>query len=244
MIRQARTYLVGATSAATLVAAAIALFVLLVSAQVFTEWPIAGHGGADEAAVSDSRPLEAGDGRATTTAAGTGGAADGGAHGPDTANGGGKGGEAQDGSGSAGVDPAPVGGATAPIAESPTAETAPGSGGNATAPTSGGGSTGSGGGSTGSGGGSTGSNSGSAGGGGSSEGDSSTASSTSAQITGGVSEAVNQVDETVLGGALGQTGVTEVTERVVESVAGPESTVGKAVDGAAGAVGGILGGGR
>ena len=41
MIRQAHTYLVGAMGGATLIAIAIAVFVLLVSAQVFRDWPIA-----------------------------------------------------------------------------------------------------------------------------------------------------------------------------------------------------------
>ena len=48
MIRQARTYLVGAMSGATLIAIAIAVFVLLVSAQVFRDWPIAALGGGDD----------------------------------------------------------------------------------------------------------------------------------------------------------------------------------------------------
>ena len=45
MVRQARTYLVGALSGVTLIGAAIVVFVVLVSAQVFHEWPIAEFGG-------------------------------------------------------------------------------------------------------------------------------------------------------------------------------------------------------
>jgi len=41
-------------------------------------------------------------------------------------------------------------------------------------------------------------------------------------------------------GALGNTGVTKVTEGVVNGVAGPESPVGHAVGETAGAVGGLL----
>jgi len=53
---------------------------------------------------------------------------------------------------------------------------------------------------------------------------------------------VNEVDETVTGGALEETGVTQVTEETVNGVAGPESPVGKVVDETVGAVEGILGG--
>src|SRR5688500_13713709 len=57
MVRQAHTYLVGAVSGATLIAIAIAAFVLLVSAQVFGDWPIAGLGDAQETAVHESQPV-------------------------------------------------------------------------------------------------------------------------------------------------------------------------------------------
>ncbi len=57
MVRQAHTYLVGAMSGATLIAIAIAFFVVLVSAQVFRDWPLAALGGGDEtAAVSRAHP--------------------------------------------------------------------------------------------------------------------------------------------------------------------------------------------
>ena len=55
MIRQAHTYLAGAMGGATLIAIAIAVFVVLVSAQVFRDWPLAALGGDDGAAVSESR---------------------------------------------------------------------------------------------------------------------------------------------------------------------------------------------
>ena len=52
---------------------------------------------------------------------------------------------------------------------------------------------------------------------------------------------MNQVDQAVTGGALEDTGVTEVTEEVVNGVAGPESTVGKTVDETVKTVEGVLG---
>ena len=56
MIRQAHTYLVSAMSGATLIAIAIAVFVVLVSAQVFRDWPIAALGDSgDSAAVRGLR---------------------------------------------------------------------------------------------------------------------------------------------------------------------------------------------
>jgi len=66
-------------------------------------------------------------------------------------------------------------------------------------------------------------------------------------VTSTVNETVSGVDQAT-GGALGATGVTKVTEEVVNGVAGPESTVGKTVDETIGkvkeTVGGLLGGGR
>jgi len=52
-------------------------------------------------------------------------------------------------------------------------------------------------------------------------------------VTGAVNDTVDGVDG-VVGGSLEETGVSEVTEKVVDSVAGPESTVGKTVDEAVG----------
>jgi hypothetical protein len=62
-------------------------------------------------------------------------------------------------------------------------------------------------------------------------------------VTGAVNNTVSGVDQT-LGGTLGDTGVTKVTEEVVNGVAGPESTVGETVDKVAETVGGLLGGKR
>jgi hypothetical protein len=63
-------------------------------------------------------------------------------------------------------------------------------------------------------------------------------------VTEAVNNTVNQVDQGVTGGALEATGVTGVTEGVVNGVAGPESAVGKVVDETVDAVGGLLGGKR
>src|SRR3954471_11587427 len=59
MIRQARTYLVGAMSGASLIAVAIAVFVVLVSTQVFGDFPIAGLVGGGEADVSTAKEAAA-----------------------------------------------------------------------------------------------------------------------------------------------------------------------------------------
>jgi hypothetical protein len=63
-------------------------------------------------------------------------------------------------------------------------------------------------------------------------------------VTGTVNDTVSGVDEAT-GGALGNTGVTKVTEEVVNGVAGPESPVGETVDKTVEkvneAVGGLLG---
>ncbi|MGH2938978.1 MAG: hypothetical protein ACRDPE_12760 [Solirubrobacterales bacterium] len=60
-------------------------------------------------------------------------------------------------------------------------------------------------------------------------------------VTEAVNGTVGTVDE-ALGGTLSESGVTKVTEEVVEGVAGPESVVGKTVDGVGEVVGGLVGG--
>ena len=249
MIRQAHTYLVGAVGAATLIAIAIAVFVLLVSAQVFRDWPIAalGDSGDDSAAVSAGRPAPgpalggvAGSVAGERAVAARGATArparsdvDGGsksvagsdgvvvssgsqeAAAPVGSTGGG------DGEGGGGGSPQAVPGAPGPAAA--------GGGGSSSSSGGSGGGAGSSGGSAESGGG--------GGGGGS-------APPTAGQVTETVNNTVTQVDEAALGGTLNNTGVTAVTEGAVNGVAGPESTVGKVVDEAVGAVGGLLGGKR
>ena len=69
MVRQARTYFAGAVSGVTLIGIAIALFVVLVSAQVFHQWPIAALGfGHDDSAVAPAKSL-GGAGASSTTGA-------------------------------------------------------------------------------------------------------------------------------------------------------------------------------
>ena len=72
MIRQAHTYLVGALSGVTLIGIAIAVFVVLVSAQVFHELPIINVSSPDDkaAAVSPAKALPADAGTTTATAGG------------------------------------------------------------------------------------------------------------------------------------------------------------------------------
>lgn len=228
MIRQAHTYLAGAVSGSALIAAAVVAFVLLVSVQALRDWPLAGiTGGGDESAVSSGRPAE-------SAAGAPGEAALGGA--------GGSAGAAAAGAKESGKDRAVLtqggqtGGGTVPVAGSPQAN-APG-----TSPAAGGG-----------GGASTPSASPNPGGGGG--GDSSppakagsgssggeSGQSTSAAVTGTVNDTVSGVDKAV-GGVLGEAGVTEVTEGVVNGVAGPETPIGKTIDKTVEAVGGLIGGG-
>jgi hypothetical protein len=244
MVRQAHTYLVGAMSGATLIAIAIAVFVVLVSAQVFKDWPLAALGGGDEtAAVSKAHP-------AGGSAAAAGAAAIVAAAGK-TASAAGEpaGGAAAGSRGSvAGGDGITSGGGqittTAPGESAPDSGQSDGSG-SAASPQSPGSTSPSG--SSSSGGGSTGSGSSGGGGGGATSGGGSTsgtASTPSAQVTETVNGTVAKVDETALGGTLHEAGVSEVTESVVNGVAGPESTVGKVVDETVGAVGGLLHGNR
>ncbi|HTT96326.1 MAG TPA: hypothetical protein VMF55_16770, partial [Solirubrobacterales bacterium] len=66
MVKQAHTYLVGALSGVTLIGIAIAVFVVLVSAQVFHEWPIAEVSSHQQKpALAPAKALPAGGGGAT-----------------------------------------------------------------------------------------------------------------------------------------------------------------------------------
>jgi hypothetical protein len=227
MVRQAHTYLVGAVSGATLIAVAIAAFVLLVSAQVFGDWPIAGLGGAKETAVHESQPVGGSGAGADTAAAATANAttAAAGANAKAGGNQGGAGsGAADDFRGGSGTESQAAsdvvgGGGQGGSGGAPSNPGTTNPGSNPSSP-------------------STGSSGGSSGGSGS--GGSSTASSPSQSVTDTVNDTVNSVDQTATGGALEATGVTTVTEGVVNGVAGPESVVGKTVDGVAGTVGGLL----
>jgi hypothetical protein len=267
MVRQAHTYLVGALSGVTLIGIAIAAFVVLVSAQVFHEWPIADLSSQSQKhAVSAAKALPAGGSTvtaatarasgdaagvnrahagavegATTTkatghhhgASGRGPVAD--ATGPATAV---EGSPAASGDGTAtsgGNSGSHTKSSGAPSQGSTPTESGSSSGTTGTTGTSGGGSGTSGGsggtGTTGSGGGTTGSSPVTA------------TTKPSQAITETVNGTVGTVDEKALGGTLEKTGVTEVTEKGVEGVAGPESAVGQTVDGATETLNGLLGGG-
>ncbi len=62
MIRQAQTYLVGAVSGTTLIAAAVVAFVALVSLQALRDWPLPGLAGGDSGAAAVSAGHPAGSG--------------------------------------------------------------------------------------------------------------------------------------------------------------------------------------
>jgi hypothetical protein len=237
MIRQAHTYLAGAVSSTALVAGAVVAFVLLVSFQALKDWPLAGIsiGGDDSAATGPSTP-GAGSATAPAEAAATAGLAAKGSAG----NGNGRSAAKRDNQ--VAVDASPTATTGSPTAEAPPSSPA-GQGGSAGAP-SGSSPTGSASSSPaagGGGGGGGGSNPSPGGGsGGTTE---SGGQTTSGAITGTVNKTVSGVDEAT-GGVIGSTGVTEVTEKVVEGAAGPESPVGHTVDEVVKTVGGLLGGNK
>jgi hypothetical protein len=231
MIRQAHTYLVSAMSGAALIAVAIAVFVVLVSAQVFKDWPIAGLGGDGDESVPVSRA------EPTTGAVDVAGSAAGprlvgaGAKRPGHPSGspdsvvthapGITGGGGVTGSGGSGNRDSDTGTPSAP-AQVPTSSNPPSNGsageGSASGGAKGGGA------------------SGGAGGG--------TVPSTTGTVTSTVNDTVTKVDETALGGTLHESGVTPVVVGAVDGVVGPESPVGKVVDETTGAVGNLLPGNR
>jgi hypothetical protein len=228
---------------ATLIAIAIVVFAVLVSAQVFRDWPIAALGdGGGETAVSSAEPaggaVPVGSGTAsnagaksvtavtgetkrhqtsTRTSDNAGSVATG-----DLATTGAGQGSTETGGSAGGQDGGSETTASPQTDSSPSDSSgSASSGGGGSAPAGGAGG-------------------GSAGGGGGGATSGNTTPSTSGQVTETVNNTVSQVDETVLDGTLENTGVTGVTEGVV----GPESVVGKVVDETVGAVGGLLSGKR
>jgi hypothetical protein len=265
MIRQAHRYFVGAMSGATLIGIAIAVFVVLVSAQVFHAFPLGaltGHSG--DSSVAPAKAVETADtgaaaegtlGKAnravvattaapTTTGATTAGhkAAPHGANDPAVA-------EANPTVAGDELGPGPV----TETGSSTSSGTQTGS--SSSGSTSSAGSNGSSGSSSSSSSSSSGSTSSSA--------TASTAPKTSTTVktgpvevevsaepkaegldeavVGSVKGTVGTLDEAT-GGTLSKTGVSGAVENVVESVAGPESVVGKTVNGLGEVVGGLLGG--
>jgi hypothetical protein len=227
---------------ATLIAIAIVVFAVLVSAQVFRDWPIAalGDGGGGSAAVSSGDPVGGAvpvssdtavqaDGKAAAAGTGeakrqqtstrTGDNAGSGATGDFATIGAGRGSTETGGN----ADGPGGGSEAAATPQTPPSSSPSDSAGSSSSSGSGGSAPG--GGSAGGGGGRT---------------TSGTTPSTSGQVTETVNDTVSQVDETVLGGTLDNTGVTDATEGVVNGVVGPESVVGKVVDETVGAVGGLL----
>jgi hypothetical protein len=216
MIRQAHASMVSAISGATLIAIAIAVFVVLVSAQVFRDWPIAalGDSGNGPAAVSDPRAAHPAHPASSKVVAGSASPAGAGATGKATA---------KTGRGSAGLVAANGDGSAPPAQPGPVpAEAGPGT----SSPASGRNSPSR--------------SAGSASPGSSRRGSAAAAASPSGKVTETVNNTVTKVDETALGGTLHSTGVTEVTEGVVHGLVGPESTVGHVVDETVGTVGGLL----
>lgn len=263
MIRQARNYFVGAFSGVTLIGIAIGVFVLLVSAQVFHNFPLELSGHTDPQAVAPAKALPGSDQTADRVTAGTGGAAA--PTGPKataTATTTNAKPHRHHAAQKSGTSPAIVADAGLGPSAGSDESAAGGTGGSNSSPSSTGesGSSGSSsGGSSNSSSSSSGSNtatgssgSGSSSGGGSSSSGGSTTSTppTTATVKKPVAETVEAVnntvgtvDEKVLGGTLEKTGVKQVTEEVVNNVAGPESVVGKTVEGVTEVVGGLLGGG-
>ncbi|MBS1887097.1 MAG: hypothetical protein JSU06_07900 [Actinobacteria bacterium] len=272
MIRQAHTYLVGALSGVVVIVIAIGAFVVLVSAQVFYDLPIPALSGHDQktavatgkaVAAPEHRPFASiggvtpGTGRPATNGKGaghTGGAARprGGGKGAATSThessppaglvetapsagtehpgGGGSGSRSHHPSSSTG-SPSP--GPSGSSGVGPASGTSSGSPGTSGSGTSAGGSSGSGGGSTGTSGG----------------GPTITLPPTpvtTAKPSEVITESVNEVVKGAngaLGGSLEEVGATHVTEEAVNGAAGPESVVGKTVDGVSEVVGGLVGGG-
>ncbi len=224
LVRQAHSYFAGAISSTVLIAAAVVTFVLLVSAQAFRAWPISGLGlssGGGTVSVSSGRVVggtSASDPH-VVAAATKGEATIGGGAGRRTPGGAGAVGRQGGLGGSPGAtaprerpgSPSGGGGSSSPSRPSSTSVPSDGSGSPVT--------------------------SGEAGGGGGGSG--SSGGSASAGVTNSVENTANQVGSTV-GGALGNTGATKITEGVVSGVAGPTSTVGHAADETTSAVGGLL----
>jgi hypothetical protein len=275
VIRQAHTYLVGALSGVVVIGIAIAVFVVLVCAQVFHDLPIPALTSSDQkAAVSAGKAVAPPEHRAVATAGGPGNAPTGRSN-QTGANGTGQSAQAPHDAGNhpggpthQAVAPAEAGSGTSageeraatgddsgshssqhsPSSHSPGTTSSSGSGSDGGGSTSSSGTSGSSGsgtsssGSTGSSGGGT--ATGTSGGGSPTTLPPSTPVTTgklSEELTEGVNGTVGGVDEAT-GGALGETGVTHVTEEVVNGVAGPESVVGKTVDGVGEVVGGLVGG--
>ncbi|HEX4730969.1 MAG TPA: hypothetical protein VH299_06845 [Solirubrobacterales bacterium] len=264
MVRQAHNYLVGALSGVTLIGIAIAVFVVLVSAQVFHDWPIAAlssHN--DQSSVAPAKALPGVDQTADTAPTGTTArpahpnAAKAGAataapaakrthrhHATSTDTTGpatvveaaptAAGDETSGGnSGSRSSQPSSSTNSSSSTPSSNSGSSSGGSSGSSSSSSSGSGSTATG-------------SSGSTGGSGST-----TTTPPTTAATKPLSEAVVETADgtvgavnEVTGGTLEKAGVTQVTEEVVNGLAGPESLVGKTVNGVGETLNKVLGGGE
>jgi hypothetical protein len=214
VIRQARIYLAGGISLTALIGAAVVAFVVLVSLQTLRDWPLNGVGEHRSGAVQDSAVVATPAGaRGPTVALAPGSTA--GVEAPGSPGQAGNGAIAAGDGGGAPSSPATV----QPAARAPSSSPETGLGGSAQPGSSG--------------------NSAPSGG------------PTPADVEDGIpplpQTAAGTVNETVAGvnsatgGALGNAGVTETAEEVVNGAAGPKSAVGRAVDRATEAVGGLPG---
>ncbi|MFT3865834.1 MAG: hypothetical protein QM729_16335 [Solirubrobacterales bacterium] len=243
MIRQARNYLVGAFSGVTLIGIAIGVFVLLVSAQVFHNFPLGQLSGqSDSQAVAPSKALKEGAGTTATTARGATATRSAKADAGTATTGRHHVAKKKDDTENAVV--AAIGAEPTAAGEESSTSESTGTGGSHTSSSSSGSK-----GSSSSGSSDTATASQSSGGdestSGSESGSSKTPTTTAKTISGGVEETVDTTVGAVneaTGGSLEKSGVSTTVEEVVKTTVGPESTVGKTVDGAAEVVSGLLGG--
>jgi len=216
VVRQARIYLAGGISGTALIAVAVVAFVVLVSLQTLRDWPLNGIGDDRSGAVQDSAAVATGVGaRGPTTAGASVTSSTAGGEAPRSRGQAGDGAVTVGGAGEAAGSPAAV----RPAARAPSSNPATGLGGSSRSGDS-------------------------APSGGSTPRDGEGSSPSLSQAAAGtVNETIAGVDSAT-GGALGNAGVTETTEEVVNGAAGPKSAVGRTVDRTTQAVGGLPGGDR
>lgn len=215
MIRQAHSYFLGAMSGTALIAGAVVVFVVLVSAQAFKDWPISALGGGfgESAPLAPGKPVAHGEGGTAASSAPKQSQAQG------KHNGDSKGGAPSRGTAHNVDSVGATGGSTHTGAgSSPPAGSTGGSAGGS--PTGAGSSAGSG---------STGAGSSQPSGGG----------NPGSEVTNTVNDTVSGAGNTI-GGALEGAGVPKAAEEIVNGAAGPESVVGQTAEKAGETVGGLL----
>jgi len=215
VIRQARIYLAGGVSGTVVIVGAVVAFVVLVSLQTLRDWPLNGLGGNRSGTVQDSSVVARPAGSRGPTA--TAAPAPGSAAVAAPVNPNRSGAVATGDAGKGPGSPATVDPATRAPSSSPATELGGSESDSSGGPAHGGGSV-------------------QADGGGGSP-------SLPDSAAGIVNDTVAGVDSAT-GGAVGNAGVTEVTEDVVKGAPGPKSVVGRAVDNATEAVDGLPDGDR